>query len=72
MPLASRHQQHERFATSVRAHIEFGAESAAAATQRFTRLPTPGPGGVLMGTHDRAVEEVHRPVHLPLAICPPL
>jgi hypothetical protein len=27
---------------------------------------------VLRGTHARAVEEVHRPVHLPLAICPPL
>src|SRR5258708_35473911 len=50
--------------------MELRAEATATAAQSFARLPTPGPGGVLVGTHDRAVEEVHRPVHLPLAICP--
>src|SRR5215469_3995703 len=65
MPLAGRHQQHERLAPPVHPHMELRAEPAAAAAQGFASLPAPSPGGVLVGAHDRVVDEMYRPIQLP-------
>src|SRR5258708_9169350 len=72
MSLPGAHQQHEWSAMPVRPHMELRGESAAAATQGFARLTPSGPSGALGGTHDGAVDEVHRPIQLSLSICEPL
>jgi hypothetical protein len=68
MSLATCHQQHERFATAVSSHMKLRAEPAAAAPQGLVSLTAPRSGGVLVSSHDGAVDEVDRPIQLPLAI----
>ena len=67
--LASRYQQHQRFAVSVRSYMDLRAEPAATSPQGFARLASPGASGVLVSAHDRAVEEVQRPAQLAMLIC---
>ncbi len=62
MPLAGRYQQHQRFAVSVRSHMDLRAEPATAAAQGLASLTASGPGGVLVSAHDGAVDEVDRPI----------
>jgi len=68
MSLASGHQEHEWFATAVSSHMNLRAEPAAAAPQGLVSLAAPGSSGVLVSPHDGAVDEVDRPIQLPLAI----
>jgi hypothetical protein len=66
--LASRYQGRHGSAVPVGAHMDLGAEPTAAAASCFAGLASPGSGSMLVGAHDRAVEEMHRPVQLTVPI----
>jgi hypothetical protein len=69
MSLASRHQEHYWSASPISAQVDLGAEPAEATAQGFACLPSASPSSMLGRAHDRAIDKVHRPVQLSVAIC---
>ena len=68
VPLArAQLEGHQRF-FSRRSQRHFGTEAPWASPEGFGFSPVGGTRGMLVGSNDRAIDRVHRPMHLPRGI----